>query len=75
MAERKAPLLVLAADAGKNGSMRLLWRGGLSGKPRLLILAEGTAAGILPGARRHRPASGERRLAAHGSKLCLGSRK
>lgn len=32
MAEREAPLLVLAADEGNNGSIRLLWRGCQAGK-------------------------------------------
>lgn len=46
MAEREAPLLVLAADAGNNGSIRLLWRGCQAGKHFLFILAVGTARGM-----------------------------
>lgn len=37
MAEREAPLLVLAADAGNNGSIRLLWRGCRGGSARCLF--------------------------------------
>lgn len=37
MAEREAPLLVLAADAGNNGSIRLLWRGRRGGSARCLF--------------------------------------
>ncbi|KAJ7332246.1 hypothetical protein JRQ81_014426 [Phrynocephalus forsythii] len=47
MAGREAPVLVLAADAGKNGSIRLLWTGSRAGKQGLLILALGNASGIL----------------------------
>lgn len=46
MAEREAPLLVLAADAGNNGSIRLLWRGCQAGKHSLFILAVGMAGGM-----------------------------
>lgn len=43
MAEREAPLLVLAADVGNNSSIWLLWRGCQAREHFLFILAEGTA--------------------------------
>lgn len=46
MAEGEAPLLVLAAQAGNNGSIRLLWRGCQASKHFLFILAVGTARGM-----------------------------
>lgn len=46
MAEREAPLLGLAGDAGNNGSIRLLWRGCQAGKHSLFILAVGMAGGM-----------------------------
>lgn len=46
MAEHEAPLLVLAADAGNNGSIRLLWRGCQASKHFLFILAVGMAGGM-----------------------------
>lgn len=46
MAEGEAPLLVLTARAGNNGSIRLLWRGCQASKHFLFILAVGTARGM-----------------------------
>lgn len=46
MAEREAPLLVLAAGAGNNGSIRLLWRSCQASKHFLFILAVGMAEGM-----------------------------
>lgn len=43
MAECEAPLLVLAAGAGNNGSIRLLWRSCQASKHFLFILAVGMA--------------------------------
>lgn len=47
MAEHEAPLLVLAANVGNNGSIRLLWRSCQAGKHFLFILAVGMARGML----------------------------
>lgn len=47
MAEREAPLLVLAAGTGNNGSIRLLWRSCQASKHFLFILAVGMAKGML----------------------------
>lgn len=47
MAEREAPLLVLAADVGNNGSIRLLWWSCQAGKHFLFILAVGMAREML----------------------------
>lgn len=46
MAECEAPLLVLAADVGNNGSIRLLWRDCQASKHFLFILAVGMAGGM-----------------------------
>lgn len=66
MAEGEAPLLVLTARAGNNGSIRLLWRGCQASKHFLLV---GTARGMwdpllaCPEAGREDTAGAARRMA------------